>query len=174
MNILQDAQIKRQEIRRYLIYALVCFSLIVLNMTVLKFISIGNITPDLLIILCVWISLEEGQFVGVFAGFLAGLMLDIISIDVIGTNALTKLIVAYSVGFFYKENESRKIIGSYVFLILVFLTSIVHNLIYNFFYLKVSDASFSTFFLKYGIATALYTTVLAIFPMLSKIPRKGY
>lgn len=174
MNILQDSQLKRNEIRRYITYAILSIVLIITNLTVLDFVAIGNITPDLLLILCVWIAIQEGQFLGVFAAFLIGLSLDIVSIDVIGTNALTKILVAFVAGFFCKEGEAFKTIGSYKFLLIVFGTAVLHNLLYNFFYLKVSDASFGTFFLKYGIATALYTTVLAIFPMLSKIPRKGY
>lgn len=174
MNILQDTQLKRNEIRRYITYAIISIVLIIIDLTVLDFVAIGNITPDLILILCVWISIYEGQFIGVFAAFFIGLALDIVSIDVIGTNALTKILVSFVAGFFYKEGEAFKTIGSYKFLLIVFGTAVLHNLLYYFFYLKMSEASYLTFFLKYGIATALYTTVLGIFPMLSKIPRKGY
>jgi rod shape-determining protein MreD len=136
-------------------------------------VAIGGMTPDLLIILTVWITLKEGRFKGLFAGFAIGLLFDLISTDVIGTNALTKTIVAFVAGAFFKEGKSDSIIGSLKFLVIVFICSVIHNLIYFFFYLRVTDVSLWGFFIEYGLAMSLYTTIVAIFPMLAKIPRKG-
>ena len=166
------SQITRKDIIRYINYAIVAFLLIVIQLTVLDFISLANITPDLLIILCVWIALKEGQFRALFAGFLIGFVFDLVSIDVIGTNALTKTVVAFFAGLFFVENEDYKIIGSYKFILIVLGASLIHNLIYLFFYLKLSEASYMVFFIKYGLASALYTTVMALFPMLFRIRRK--
>ena len=168
-----DISVKRSELIRYIYYVVIALLLTVLHVSLIDFISIGGITPDLIIILCVWVAISEGQFIGLFGGFLFGLILDIVTMDVIGTNALSKLFVAFAAGFFFKEGAARKIIGSYKFLLIVLGCSIFHNAIYQFFYLKASEASFIMFFMKYGIATALYTTIFAIFPMLSRIPRKG-
>jgi rod shape-determining protein MreD len=165
-------QISRKDVVQYTKYGIIAAFLLLIQLTVLDFISIASITPDLLIVLCVWISLKEGQFRALFAGFLIGLFLDIFSMDVIGTNALTKTFVAFFAGFFFVENEDYKIIGSYKFLIIVLIAAVLHNIIYLFFYLKLSEASYLVFFLKYGLASALYTTILALFPMLFRIRRK--
>ena len=172
MKVLLNTSINRSDIIRFSYYGISALLLTVLHMTILDFISIGNITPDLLIILVVVISIQEGQFRAVFAGFFIGLMFDIVSIDVIGTNALTKTVAAFFAGFFYKEGESRLILGSYKFIIIILIASLIHNFIYHIFYLRLSEASLMVFFLKYGVAAALYTTVLAVFPMLFKIRRK--
>jgi len=167
----QDTK-SRKETIRYISYAIVLLLMSVAHLTLMDFISVGGITPDLLIILSVWISLKEGQFKGVVAGFTAGLFFDIISLDVIGTNALSKTLVGFISGYFYKEGASDSIIGSYRFLLIVLGCAFVHNLIYFFFYLKPSEISFFMFFIKYGVAQTLYTTVFAIFGLLVKIPRK--
>ena len=60
----------------------------------IDFISIGGIKPDLLLILCVWITLSEGQYEGLITAFVLGLLNDIVSFDVIGTNALSKVVAA--------------------------------------------------------------------------------
>ncbi len=162
----------RNDVIRYINYAIVALLLILMQMTVIDFIAIGNITPDLLIILTVIIAINEGQFKAVFAGFLIGLLFDAFTIDIIGTNALTKTVVAFFAGFFYREGEAKKLIGTYKFLIIVLIASLIHNFIYNIFYLKLSETSLLLFFLKYGVAAALYTTIFAIFPMLFRITRK--
>ena len=172
MKLSFDTGFTRSDFNRYIYYSIAALLLIVIHMTILDFIAIGNITPDLLIILIVIISLNEGQFRAVFAGFFIGLLFDLLTMDVIGTNALTKTVVAFVAGYFYREGEAKKIIGSYKFLIIVLITALIHNAIYYVFYLKLSEASYLVFFLKYGVAAAMYTTIIAIFPMLFRISRK--
>ena len=171
MKLSFDTGFTRSDFNRYIYYSIAALLLIVIHMTILDFIAIGNITPDLLFILIV-ISLNEGQFRAVFAGFFIGLLFDLLTMDVIGTNALTKTVVAFVAGYFYREGEAKKIIGSYKFLIIVLITALIHNAIYYVFYLKLSEASYLVFFLKYGVAAAMYTTIIAIFPMLFRISRK--
>jgi len=157
---------------RYIYYVIAALLLSVINILVLDFIAVGTFTPDFMLILCVWIALTEGQFVGIFAAFLCGLLFDIVSHDVIGTNALAKTVVGFVAGWFYRENKANVIIGSYRFIIIVFICALVHNLIYSFFYIKATDISLVPFFMKNGIASSLYTTVFAVLAMLFKIPRK--
>ncbi len=172
MKMSLNSSLTRNDIIRYFYYVIAAMLLISIHITVLDFIAIGNITPDLLIILVVIIAIYEGQFKAVFIGFFIGLLFDIFTFDVIGTNALTKTVVAFFAGYFYQEGEARKIIGSLKFLIIVFIAAMFHNAIYNIFYLKLSEASFTHFFLLYGVAASLYTTVIAVFPMLFRITRK--
>ena len=172
MRIAVENNHKRTETIRYIIYAIVLLLLSVIHLTMMDFISVAGITPDLIIILIVWIALKEGHFPAIIAGFVCGLFLDIISLDVIGTNALSKLLVGFIAGFFYRMGAADSIIGSYRFIIIVLSCAVAHNLVYFFFYLKPSEVTFFTFFIKYGVAQSLYTTVFAIFGLLVKIPRK--
>ena len=157
---------------RAIAYAIIALFMFVIHLVFLNFIQIAGITPNLLIILCVFIALFEGQFFGVFAGFLIGFFFDIVSGDVMGINAFTKITAAFIAGFFYKENKIEQIIKSYNFLILVFFSSFIHNIIYFIFYIKGTNISFFNFFLKYGLATSFYTTVISGFVPFIKLPRK--
>lgn len=151
---------------RFVAYGVIAMVLSVVHVVFLRFVSVSSVTPDLLLILTVWIALSEGQFVGLFAGFLSGLLFDAVSADVLGTNALAKTFAGFAAGYFFKEGFAMQTIGSYRFLLIVSFCAFVHNLIYFFFYVRPMQISFGEHFLIYGIATTLYTTVAAVFPML--------
>ncbi|MES2764834.1 MAG: rod shape-determining protein MreD [Bacteroidota bacterium] len=159
---------------RYIYYAVIALVLCIIHRMFLDLISVAGVTPDLLLLLTVWIALKEGQSVGQFAGFGAGLLFDIISVDVLGTNALAKSIAGFIAGYFYSEDEREDKTGSYKFLLIVFLCALIHNLIYFFFYIRLTEMGFLEFFLKYGVASTLYTTVAAVFPMLIASRKKRY
>jgi rod shape-determining protein MreD len=165
---------KRQKLAntKMILYPLIAVVLCLSQISFIGFIEIGGLTPNLLIILTVWITISEGQLIGLFAGFGIGLLFDIFSLDVIGTNALAQTITAFFTGWFYKEGKKNLILGNFRFILIVFLGSFFHNIIYFFLYLKVSELNFINFFLKYGIATSLYTTVFSVIAVLLKIPRR--
>jgi len=156
---------------RYITYLMVALLLAVVHVVLIKFIALEGLTPDLLLILCVWITLSEGRFVGLIAAFVCGILFDLITTDIIGSNALAKTIAALIAGWFYKEASIQHNLGSYRFLGIVLLSSVIHNMVYFFMYIKYSEIRFIPFFMKYGLAISLYTTVIAIFPMLMKFPR---
>jgi rod shape-determining protein MreD len=58
---------------RFVIYGIIALLLSVVHVVFLNLVSVGGITPDLLIILVVWIAIREGQFIGIIAGFSCGL-----------------------------------------------------------------------------------------------------
>lgn len=157
---------------RILRYAIAAILLSFIHVVLLDLVSVGGITPDLLLILVVWITLAEGRFIGLFAGFAIGLLFDIISFDVIGLNALVKTIVAFIAGWFYREGKFEQTVGRFRFLFIIFLSSMIHNLIYFFFYIKISNISYFSLFLKYGLAISFYTTVFAILVMFYVAARK--
>ncbi len=175
MNIVFDrSQFVSNPALRFVAYGVVALILSIVHIVFLRFLAVSSVTPDLLLILTVWIAIAEGQFVGMFAGFLSGMLFDVVSADVPGSNALAKTIAGFVAGYFYREGFAMQTIGSYRFLLLVALSGSVHNLLYFFFYVKPMQISFPMFFLKYGVATTLYTTVAAAFPMLIVNRRKEW
>jgi rod shape-determining protein MreD len=151
---------------RYIAYATVALLLSVATVVLVPFIAIEGIVPDVMLIWAIWVALNEGQMIGMIAGFGAGLLFDVVSADVIGSNALAKVIAVFIAGYFYLETREREMIGSLRFPLVVALCATVHNLIYYFFYLRPTEIDFIQFFLRYGLLTALYTTVLSLIPML--------
>lgn len=151
---------------RYLAYAIAALLLAVATVVLVPFIAIDGIVPDVMLIWAIWVALNEGQMIGMVAGFGAGLLFDGVSADVIGSNALAKVIAVFIAGYFYRETREREMTGSIRFPLIVALCAIIHNVIYYFFYLRPTEIDFIQFFLRYGTMTALYTTVLSLLPML--------
>lgn len=175
MKIVSEKTVRTKSFRLRLAgYALAMVIITVFHLTFLRYISLGNISPDLLIILCVWISLSEGKFTGIFAGFIIGLFYDVLSQDIIGTNALVKTIVAFFAGFFFVEEKTDQIIKSHKFLLILLSASLIHNLIYYLFHIDLSSDFIYQYFLVYGVASSLYTTFYGLFAMLLKIPGKRF
>lgn len=147
-------------------YAAVGLLLLLVQLN-LGYISVENVTPDLLVVFVVFIAVREGQFVGLLFGFGIGLLFDLISSDIVGTNALSKMLAGFVGGYFYDEQLNvAESIGSFKFLGIVALSALIHNAIYYFFYIQPTDLSFTGFFLRSGVAATLYTTVIAVFVML--------
>jgi len=59
--------------KKYLKYFSVLVLLTIFHSIFLEFIEIMDITPDLFIILAVWITVKEGRFIGLIAAFIIGL-----------------------------------------------------------------------------------------------------
>jgi rod shape-determining protein MreD len=155
-------------------YAAVALILCLVQLN-LGYIAVESVTPDLLVIFAVFIALREGQFAGLIAGFSVGLLFDIISSDILGTNALSKMLAAFVAGYFFDEAMTiHDAIGTFRFLGIVALSSIVHNIVYYFFYVQPTDLSFWSFFGRNGVASALYTTVVAAFVMLVAARKKTW
>ena len=168
-----ESNAKKIQRMKLIIYPIVAILLGLFQISIVNFIEIGGISPNLMIILVVWIAINEGQFIALFSGFLIGIFYDFIKMDVIGTNALSLVITAFVSGYFYREGKSDLIIRSFKFLLIVFISSTAHNLIYFLLYLRISEISFWNFFLRYGIATSFYTTVFSFFPILISFRRRS-
>jgi len=169
---LHRSQFVTNPVLRFLAYAVIALLLNVVHLVFLRFVAVSSVTPDLLLILTVWIAIVEGQFTGMIAGFLCGLLFDVVSEDVLGSNALAKTAAGFVAGFFWRDSYALQTLGSYRFLLVVALAGGIHNVLYYFFYVRPMQISFAMFFLKYGVATTLYTTVAAVFPMLYVNRRK--
>lgn len=75
---------------QYLTYAGIGIVIVALQVLVSPLLSIAGVSPDFLLIFLVWITIKEGQFAGEIYGFAFGLLLDIISSNILGTHALSK------------------------------------------------------------------------------------
>lgn len=150
----------------YLWYAIAGLILLLVQLN-LGYIAVESVTPDLLVVLTVFVAVREGQFAGEIAGFILGLLFDLISSDIVGTNALSKMLAGFVAGYFFNEQLGiSESIGRFRFLGIVAMAALVHNIVYFFFYVQPTDLSFINFFLRHGIAASLYTTVVAVIVML--------
>lgn len=122
--------------------------------------SIFGVTPDLVLLVLVYIGISGGRVDGVVFGFLAGLLQDTYAPGHMGTNALAKSIVGFVVGYGRGgvEAESYLVQGS-----IVFGAVLLHDLVYFICYSGRDLPGIFFMLLRYGVGAAFYTTILSIF-----------
>lgn len=163
MNNIQSFEgIQRNIWFKLFLYSGLAASLAFIQLSFSFLISLWDLSPDLLLFLLIWICLSEGQFYGLFSGFLVGIFFDIVSMNLIGLNALSKTISAYIIGFFYKENQIMSILRSKKIFLIVFLSSLANNLIYYLLLVDLSQDNFFLNYLKYSFGTTLYTMLISL------------
>ena len=157
--------ILRKEMQPYIRSALVVIGLLLLQTTFLPFIALGGYLPDLFMLYLVYIALRRGQIEATISGFIIGLLQDIITTQFFGLAALSKTIAGFIAGYFFNENTAEQTLGSYRYVLLVALCSVIHNLIYFIIFFQGSNESvlFST--IEHTIGITLYTCVISILPM---------
>ncbi len=111
---------------RYLKIFLISIAAIIIHSTIIKLFYIGNFKPDLCLLAVIYISLSEGTFVGIWTGFLMGLLQDIYHPSVLGANALAKSLIGYLTGFF--NNREWKI-DIRLRAAILFISFIIHDVV---------------------------------------------
>jgi rod shape-determining protein MreD len=149
----------------YIRYGLITLFLVILQTTIIPFTAIAQITPDLLIIWIIYIAIQHGQIPGTIAGFCIGLIVDFVGGQFLGITALSKTIAGFLAGYFFNENKTEQILGSYEFLIVTALASFIHNIIYFVISVQGSDISMGTAVFHFGLFSMLYTVAAALFPV---------
>ncbi len=152
--------------KRHIGYALKAVVLLIVQANLVDMISLKGITPDLLLIFIVYLAVKEGQMYVLPWGFSLGLVLDLSTGTVIGLSALSKTVAAFTAGYFFSENKIVMTRATYRFLLLVFFTAFVHNAVYFVIFTMGSDIGFFGAMFGVGLASALFTTTIAILPML--------
>lgn len=148
-------------------YIILSLLLVVLDSTLMKFLAIANIVPDILVIWIVYIAVREGQMAGTTAGFFIGLAAAMTgtSEGMFGLAPLAKTIAGFIAGYFYNENKMYNTLGGYQFIVIVGFSSLVHNILYFIIFLQGSGLSWTQSVLSYGVPSTAYTTVVALLPM---------
>ena len=149
----------------YIRSALVIIGLLLLQTTFLPFAALGGYVPDLFILYLVAIALRRGQIEATISGFIIGLLQDIITTQFFGLSALSKTIAGFAAGYFFNENTVEQTLGSYRYVLLVALCSVVHNLIYFVIFFQGISSSVFISTMEYTMGTTLYTCIIGVLPM---------
>ncbi|HLE31316.1 MAG TPA: rod shape-determining protein MreD [Bacteroidota bacterium] len=144
---------------------LIVLGLLLLQTAFVPLLSLGGMVPDLLLIWVVYAALRRGQIEATIAGFLVGLLQDLVSIQLFGLAALSKTIAGFLAGYFYNENKTDQTLGTYRFLLVVGLCSLGHNIPYFMIFFQGSDASPALATMQYTLATTAYTIAISALPM---------
>lgn len=156
--------------RRIIIFFMVLIAFI-LQSTVFKHLSIAATSPNLLLILAVSFGLMCGKGIGMYTGFLCGMIIDLFYGSPFGLNALIYMWVGYLNGFLYKVffDEDIK-----VPLVLVTISDFAYGCaIYIIGFLLRGRLNFGGYLVSVIIPEAVYTVVitLLIYRLLYRINR---
>jgi rod shape-determining protein MreD len=151
--------------RTYFRFAFIILCLVLLHTTFIPFISLGGYLPNIFILFLVYIAVYRGQIETTIFGFILGLMQDCITIKFFGLGAFSTTVAGFVVGFFFNENTIEQTIGSYRYVLLVGLCSLVHNIIYFTIFFQGSDNSVFFSMLELTFGMTLYTCVISFLPM---------
>ena len=149
----------------YIRSALVVFGLLLFQTTFLPFAALGGYVPDFFILYLVTIALRRGQIEATISGFIIGLLQDIITTQFFGLAALSMTVAGFVVGYFFNENTAEQTLGSYRYVLLVALCSVVHNLLYFMIFFQGNRGSVFISTIEYTMGMTLYTCIISVLPM---------
>ena len=128
------------------ILIIICF---VLQTSLLPFIEIANINPNLLLILTVSFGLMRGRMEGMFVGFFCGFLYDIYFGFIIGPYMLIYMLIGYCNGFFHRLYQVDDIL-------LPVIIMIFDDFLFNF-------STYLIFFLMRNVIPDMfYTAILTV------------
>lgn len=88
----------------YIAFTCIVFlAAMVVQTSLLRYVSIGGVRPDLVLIIVVYLGLVRGPDVGSLSGFFFGLFKDAFSGTFLGGNALSKTIIGFLCGLLGKR-----------------------------------------------------------------------
>jgi len=139
-------------------YILLCCGALILHSTVVKLFSIGTVRPDLILFALIYISLKEGSFVGVCAGFVIGLLQDIYMPSSLGVNAFANSLMCFLVGFLNEREWRTDIWVRGIVLTVAFL---FHDIVVHLLRFGTADGLIRKLFL-FTIPSIIYTLLIWI------------
>jgi rod shape-determining protein MreD len=134
---------------------------------VIPYIAVGTIVPDLVLIWIVYLAVTRGHIAGSTAGFVLGLMMDVLAGDdgMLGLSAFTKALAGFLAGYTFSENKTIQTLTSSQFPLIVTVTALVHNLLYFIVSLQGSDLAWQISIVRFGLPATAYTGLAALIPM---------
>lgn len=122
-------------------------------------IGIGGIRPDLVILVLVYIGIQEGQVMATLFGFASGFLLDVYDPQAMGVNSLANTVVGFLVGTTRVQVVAEEL---RVQALIFFCATLARDLVY-FLCTNGTDllATMSAMF-RIGLGTAIYTTIAGL------------
>lgn len=142
-------------------------------------ISLAGIGPNFLILIPVFFGYLNGKNEGIYTGFLAGLMYDLFSSDIVGFSALVFLYIGLLAGCFYQKYEESEMFiplctvfaGDFVFGFVAYVGNfLLHNKLDILFYMSRIVIPEAVYTVLAGLI--LYKLMIPVNRLLNKQERK--
>lgn len=145
--------------------------LVIIQLTIIPFISLGSIIPNLIVVLLVYFTINNGQVFGTILGSIFGLLFDIVSGGILGSAMFSMTVAGFVAGYFYNENKVDYYSSSLIFLLIIFFSAFIDSFIF----LLVSSSEIkltaSDLILEQGVLPAIFTMLISL-PLLLFNQRK--
>lgn len=141
-----------------LIIAAIIMLGIVLQGTVLPFLEIRGVRPDLLLTILVGMGLAGGNPVGLVVGLCAGLLVDVVYGQAVGLHALIYMLIGFGAGLFYKKQFMKHLMP----LILTACACFAKNFVlFAYLFFRQVDFNGAAFWAQVVFPEMLYSLVFA-------------
>lgn len=162
-------------IKQHYIFSLILFfPLLFIQTTIIPFIAIDNVIPDLILILLVFYSISQGQIYGSVLGFIYGFLFDIITGSLLGSAMIAKTLAGFTAGYFSSENKKDQYLVSYNFALIVLLSSLIDSTVNAFFSSINFTANIFMIFFQHALLPSIYSASIALMAMIFYPKRKMF
>ena len=147
------------ELFKWLLSFFIC---LILQTTIIPYITIAGVYPDLLLLILALLAFNYGAVSGIYIGFFLGLALDTYSPSFLGQHALAKTIFGAFIGIFNEKVMRTDLIFK---LIIIFVGILIHDSLFYGVELIKNDQRLSLIFselLFRSLPRSLYTLILIL------------
>lgn len=160
--------------KRTLLYFLLFFILSAVQINFLDIIKIYDFIPDILLILIVWITLREGVYFGLIMAFFAGVIHDSIALNPYGLTALCYIIPAFVLKFFKSKENYQKDLFTLRFLVFTFISTLLSSFLKVLLTMNIFTEDIEIYFVQQILGISIYTSIIALFPILINLRPRRY
>lgn len=146
----------------YIKSILLFFPLLLIQTTFIPFVSVNGIVPDLIIILLVFYTINNGQIYGSVLGFIYGFLFDIITGSLLGSTMISKTLAGFIAGYFSSETKKDSYLKSNMFALIVFLSAMIDSIVYALFSAVDFNTTIFKLLFEHALFPAIYTAVLSM------------
>ncbi len=147
--------------KRVLVYIALGIGAIILQKFLDDFASIESVSPQLILLFVIFLSLREGQLFGMGGAFLLGLVNDSLVTHFLGYTSFVGVVAGFIAGFFYKESEvelaAKTFNYAWISAITLFLSEVAALPL-----IASGELNYFYAFVKFTLGTTLYTSVFAM------------
>jgi len=150
---------------KFLLSLLFFIPVLIIQTTLVQFITWKAITPNFILILLVFYTIMNGQLYGTILGFIYGLLFDLITGGLLGSAMLSNTLAGFIAGYFSNENKRYNYVKPFNFGLIVLLCSITASIIFSIFSTFDFRTNIITSLFEDGLLPGFYTSIVAIILM---------
>jgi rod shape-determining protein MreD len=147
---------------KYFIPLFVFIPVVLIQLTAIPFVSIQGVVPNLLLIVVVYFSISNGQIFGTVTGASYGLLFDLISGNLVGSNMLSLTVAGFIAGYFSGETRREKYLYTYSFTLVVLISALINAMIFSFFSVMDFNTNFVQALFNHALLPSIYTSIVSI------------